>query len=300
MKMNNEEYTIGIIGGTGINDFNQIDDAQWVDIESPFGSPSDSILIGFINEQRIAFLPRHGRGHILSPSEINYRANIDVLKRSGVTKILSFSAVGSLRKEIEPGTFVVVDQYIDRTFKRENTFFSDGFVAHVSMANPVCNDLSKLVERIGKKNKINIIRGGTYIVIEGPQFSTLSESKFYQSMGCDIIGMTNMPEAKLAREAEISYCSIAMTTDYDCWHPKHENVSTKNILDILSENSNNAQSLIQNCIKELINDNTICSYGCNRSLDNAICTDIKYRKKNTFNKIYNIAGRVINKDGWIK
>ena len=300
MKMNNEEYTIGIIGGTGIYDFNQIDDAQWVDIESPFGSPSDSILIGFINKQRIAFLPRHGRGHILSPSEINYRANIDVLKRSGVTKILSFSAVGSLRKEIEPGTFVVVDQYIDRTFKRENTFFSDGFVAHVSMANPVCNDLSKLVERIGKKNKINIIRGGTYIVIEGPQFSTLSESKFYQSMGCDIIGMTNMPEAKLAREAEISYCSIAMTTDYDCWHPKHENVSTKNILDILSENSNNAQSLIQNCIKELRNDNTICSDGCNRSLDNAICTDIKYRKKNTFNKIYNIAGRVINKDGWIK
>mgnify|MGYP001347847852 FL=1 len=300
MKMNNKEYTIGIIGGTGIYDFNQIDDAQWVDIESPFGSPSDSILIGFINGQRIAFLPRHGRGHILSPSEINYRANIDVLKRSGVTKILSFSAVGSLRKEIKPGTFVVVDQYIDRTFKRENTFFSDGFVVHVSMANPICNDLSKLVEIVGKNNNINIIRGGTYIVIEGPQFSTLSESKFYRSMGCDVIGMTNMPEAKLAREAEISYCSIAMTTDYDCWHPKHENVSTKNILDILSENSNNAQSLIKNCIKELRNDNAICSDGCNRSLDNAVCTDIKYRKKNTFNKIYNIAGRVINKDGWIK
>ena len=300
MKMNNEKYTIGIIGGTGIYDFNQIDDAQWVDIESPFGSPSDSILFGFINDQRIAFLPRHGRGHILSPSEINYRANIDVLKRSGVTKILSFSAVGSLKKEIEPGTFVVVDQYIDRTFKRENTFFSDGFVAHVSMANPVCEDLSKLVERIGKKNNINIIRGGTYIVIEGPQFSTLSESKFYQSMGCDIIGMTNMPEAKLAREAEISYCSIAMTTDYDCWHPKHENVSTKNILEILSENSNNAQTLIKNCIAELKNHNVICKDGCNRSLDNAICTDIKYRKKNTFNKINKIAGRVINNEGWIK
>ena len=298
--MNNKEYTIGIIGGTGIYDFNQIDDAQWVDIESPFGSPSDSILIGFINGQRIAFLPRHGRGHILSPSEINYRANIDVLKRFGVTKILSFSAVGSLRKEIEPGTFVVVDQYIDRTFKRENTFFSDGFVAHVSMANPVCEDLSKLVERIGEENNINIIRGGTYIVIEGPQFSTFSESKLYQSMGCDIIGMTNMPEAKLAREAEISYCSIAMTTDYDCWHPKHENVSTKNILEVLSENSNNAQTLIKNCIVELRNHNVICTDGCNRSLDNAICTDIKYRGKNTFNKIYNIAGRVINKEGWIK
>ena len=168
------------------------------------------------------------------------------------------------------------------------------------MANPVCEDLSKLVERIGEENNINIIRGGTYIVIEGPQFSTLSESKLYQSMGCDIIGMTNMPEAKLAREAEISYCSIAMTTDYDCWHPKHENVSTKNILEVLSENSNNAQTLIKNCIVELRNHNVICTDGCNRSLDNAICTDIKYRGKNTFNKIYNIAGRVINKEGWIK
>ena len=300
MKINNKEYTIGIIGGTGIYDFSLIENAQWVNVDSPFGVPSDAILIGFIKDQRVAFLPRHGRGHIYSPSEINYLANIDALKRCGVTKILSFSAVGSLNEKNKPGTFVIVDQYIDRTFKRKNTFFSDGFVAHVSMANPVCEELGYLVEKVGKENKINISNKGTYIVIEGPQFSTLSESKLYQSIGCDVIGMTNMPEAKLAREAEISYCSIAMITDYDCWHPKHENVSTKNILEVLSENSNNAQTLMKKCSVELRNHNVICTDGCNRSLDNAICTDIKYRKKNTFNKIYNIAGRLINKEGWIK
>ena len=299
MKINNKEYTIGIIGGTGIYDFSLIENAQWVDVDSPFGVPSDAILIGFIKDQRVAFLPRHGRGHIYSPSEINYLANIDALKRCGVTKILSFSAVGSLNEKNKPGTFVIVDQYIDRTFKRKNTFFSDGFVAHVSMANPVCEELGYLVEKVGKENKINISNKGTYIVIEGPQFSTLSESKLYQSIGCDVIGMTNMPEAKLAREAEISYCSIAMITDYDCWHPKHENVSTKNILDVLSENAVKAQTLIQYCVEELHIKNTPCKDGCNRSLDNAVCTDKNYRNNKIIHKLDAIAGRITNNKGWI-
>ena len=293
MKMNNKEYTIGIIGGTGIYDFNQIDDAQWVDIESPFGSPSDSILIGFINGQRIAFLPRHGRGHILSPSEINYRANIDVLKRSGVTKILSFSAVGSLRKEIKPGTFVVVDQYIDRTFKRENTFFSDGFVVHVSMANPICNDLSKLVEIVGKNNNINIIRGGTYIVIEGPQFSTLSESKFYRSMGCDVIGMTNMPEARLAREAEIRYCSVSMVTDYDCWHDDHESVDVEMLIKNLQENAEKAKNFIKHLAIEYSKGLDFESDNTSTILDTSIVTQKDYWDPKIKAKLNSILKRYI-------
>ncbi|MFZ9257614.1 MAG: S-methyl-5'-thioadenosine phosphorylase, partial [Burkholderiaceae bacterium] len=221
---------VGIIGGSGIYDIDGLQDRQWVKVSSPFGEPSDEILTGNLFGQAMAFLPRHGRGHKIPPSEVNYRANIDALKRLGVTDILSLSAVGSLKESLAPETFVIVDQFIDRTFAREKSFFGRGMVAHVSMAHPVCARLGDHLQQAAQAAGIAAVRGGTYLAMEGPQFSSLAESQLYRQWGCDVIGMTNMPEAKLAREAEICYASVAMVTDYDCWHPDHDHVTVEQII----------------------------------------------------------------------
>ena len=222
MQAHNHPQRLGIIGGSGIYDIDGLENPTWIKVESPFGEPSDEILTGVLSGQAMAFLPRHARGHTIPPSEVNYRANIDALKRIGVTDIISLSAVGSLREDLAPGTFVIVDQFIDRTFAREKSFFGKGLVAHVSMAHPVCSRLGDHLQASANATSLNIVRGGTYLVMEGPQFSSQAESKLYRQWDCDVIGMTNMPEAKLAREAEICYASVAMVTDFDCWHPDHD------------------------------------------------------------------------------
>ena len=241
MKEMHPNPLLAIIGGSGLYEIPGLTNTEWREVQSPWGQPSDALLFGRLGDTQLVFLPRHGRGHSLSPSEINYRANIDALKRSGVTDILSMSAVGSFRDELAPGEFVVCDQFIDRTFAREKTFFGDGVVAHVSMSNPVNARLGDWCEESCKESKIPLHRGGTYLAMEGPQFSTLAESNLYRQWGCDVIGMTNMPEAKLAREAEIPYCTVAMVTDYDCWHPDHDNVTMDAIMATVQENVGNAR-----------------------------------------------------------
>ena len=216
---------LGVIGGSGVYDLDGLQGAHWQCVSSSFGEPSDQLMFGKLMGTDVVFLPRHGRGHRLSPTEINYRANIDALKRVGVTDVISVSAVGSLKEHLEPGTFVIVDQFIDRTFARQKSFFASGCVAHVSLAHPVCSRLGNHLEKSGQGLGLRVVRGGTYLVMEGPQFSSLAESELYRSWGCDVIGMTNMPEAKLAREAELCYATVAMVTDFDCWHPDHENVN---------------------------------------------------------------------------
>ena len=240
---------LGVIGGSGVYEFPGLKDERWERVESPWGEPSDELHFGTLptknGDVEMVFLPRHGRGHVHSPTSINYRANIDAMKRAGVTDIISVSAVGSLKEELPPGTFVIVDQFIDRSFAREKSFFGPGLVAHVSMAEPVCPRLGDHIEAACKANGIAHARGGTYLVMEGPQFSTLAESNLYRSWGCSVIGMTNMPEAKLAREAEIPYATIAMVTDYDCWHPDHENVDVASVIRILGENAENSQVVLR-------------------------------------------------------
>ncbi|MBA31953.1 MAG: S-methyl-5'-thioadenosine phosphorylase [Chloroflexi bacterium] len=289
---------IGIIGGTGLYNLEGFTDQQWLKVNSNFGNPSDKLLFGKLNNHEIVFLPRHSKGHIISPSDINYRANIEALKNSGVDRIISFSAVGSLSINIKPGSFVVVDQYIDRTYLRKNTFFEKGFVAHVSMAEPTCKIMNKVIYDCAKKLDIEIHNSGTYVVIEGPQFSTKAESKYFRKMGADIIGMTNMPEAKLAREAEIPYSTIALVTDYDCWHDEHENVSTNSILDTLSKNTDNAKKLISKIIPAISNLEAPFSCGSHNALEHAIATSKDYRDEKEMKKISNIAGRIIDKEGW--
>jgi 5'-methylthioadenosine phosphorylase len=235
---------IGVLGGSGVYDIDGLSNKRWVKVDSPFGAPSDELLFGDLDGQRMVFLPRHGRGHRIAPSEINFRANIDALKRSGVTDLISVSAVGSLREELPPGTFVIVDQFIDRTFARNKSFFGTGLVAHVSLAHPVCKRLGDHLEVAARAAGIPAVRGGTYLVMEGPQFSTLAESKLYRSWDCDVIGMTNMPEAKLAREAEICYATVAMVTDFDCWHPGHDAVTVNQIIQVLLANADKARSLV--------------------------------------------------------
>ena len=239
---------LAIIGGSGLYDVEEFKNRELLDIETPWGKPSDQILKTNYNNKEVYFLPRHGRGHFISPSNINFRANIDALKQLGVTDIISVSAVGSLKENLPPGKFVIVDQFIDRTFARVKTFFDEEIVAHVSMAHPTSNGLMDACEEAIKKEKIEYQRGGTYVVMEGPQFSTLAESNLYRSWNADVIGMTNMPEAKLAREAEIRYASVSMVTDYDCWHPDHESVSVEQIIQNLNNNSLNAQKFIQKFI----------------------------------------------------
>ena len=265
---------IGIIGGSGIYDIANVKDGMWIDVSTPYGDPSDQIFKGKLDGIEIYFLPRHGRGHIHNPSNVPYRANIFALKSLGVTDVISFSACGSLNDKFKPGDFVIVDQFIDRTFKREKTFFSDGCVAHVSLAKPVCNRLGALCQNVMEDLKLDYHVGGTYLAMEGPQFSTLAESLLYKNVwGCDVIGMTNMPEAKLIREAEMCYSPIAMVTDYDCWHPNHDNVEVSDIIHTLSKNVILAKSVITNLIKSINEDRDICPGKCDRALEYAIITE---------------------------
>ncbi|MBT3592869.1 MAG: S-methyl-5'-thioadenosine phosphorylase [Hellea sp.] len=290
------EWILGIIGGSGLYNIEGLENKEWISIDSPWGSPSDSILFAEINGIKLRFLPRHGRGHNLTPSDINYRANIDVLKRAGCTDLLSLSAVGSLREDYRPGDFVVIDQFIDRTFKREKTFFGKGLVAHVSLANPVCNRLAELVFKAAHSTGVKVHNRGTYLVMEGPQFSTKAESNLYRSWGCDVIGMTNMPEAKLAREAELPYASVGMVTDYDCWREGEDNVDVAAVIKILNENALTASKTVSEFSK-IIKDYGIRDdgfQGIERNLDFAIITPKESRDSLLVAKLDAIAGRVLN------
>ena len=284
---------LGIIGGSGVYDIEGLANTRWVKAESPFGEPSDEVLIGELDGQSIAFLPRHGRGHRIPPSEINFRANIDALKRLGVTDIVSVSAVGSLHESLAPGTFVIVDQFIDRTFAREKSFFGSGLVAHVSMAHPVCHRLGDHLYAAAKQIDIPIVRGGTYLVMEGPQFSSLAESELYRSWKCDVIGMTNMPEAKLAREAEICYATVAMVTDYDCWHPDHDSVTVDAIVKVLLANADKARALVKSVAPLVHGDANAGSCGCRSALQYAIITAPEARDAKMIEKLSAVAGRML-------
>jgi len=285
---------LGIIGGSGLYKMEGFEKTKWKKVKTSWGSPSDEILIAQLGKEEICFIPRHARGHKINPSNINFRANIDALKQLGVTDIISVSAVGSLKENLEPGKFVIVDQFIDRTFARSKTFFDEEIVAHVSMAKPTSPGLASCCETALKKLNIKYQTGGTYVVMEGPQFSTLAESNLYRSWNADVIGMTNMPEAKLAREAEIRYCTVAMVTDYDCWHPDHEEVDVSMVIQILMKNAANAQNMIKEVIKTF-NDFSVEKDPANNCLDVAIITDPKLRTKKTINKLKHIAGRVLLK-----
>ena len=284
---------IGIIGGSGVYNLDGLENPNWIRVKSPWGKTSDDFLTGNLNDTELAFLPRHSRNHNISPSDIPYQANIDALKRLEVTDIISVSACGSLNENYKPGDFVLVDQYIDRTFKREKSFFGAGCVAHVSMAHPTCERLSNLLFEAGKKINLNIFKGGTYLTMEGPQFSTLAESLLYKNVwNCDVIGMTNMPEAKLAREAEICYASLSMVTDFDCWHPDHDKVEVSDIIRVLTQNSSNAQSLIKELTSNISKERELCEYGCNTALENAIITPLDHRDKALETKLDAILQRV--------
>jgi 5'-methylthioadenosine phosphorylase len=286
---------LAIIGGSGVYDIDGLEKTRWVKAESSFGEPSDEVLIGELNGQPIAFLPRHGRGHKIPPSEINFRANIDALKRLGVTDIVSVSAVGSLREHLTPGMFVIVDQFIDRTFAREKSFFGNGLVAHVSMAHPVCSRLGQHLYAAAQQVGIPAARGGTYLVMEGPQFSSLAESELYRSWQCDVIGMTNMPEAKLAREAEICYATVAMVTDYDCWHPNHDDVTVDAIVKVLLANADKARALVKSVAPLVHADANARACGCRSALQYAIITAPEARDAKMIEKLSAVAGRMLKK-----
>ena len=286
---------IGVIGGSGLYEIDGLEEARWREISSPFGTPSDAILTGRLEGIPIAFLPRHGRGHVHSPSDIPYRANIDALKRLGVSHLISVSACGSFRETMAPGDFVIVDQFIDRTVARENSFFGTGCVAHVSLAHPTCQHLGKACAIAARKAGITLHEGGTYLAMEGPQFSTLAESRLYrESWGADVIGMTNMPEARLAREAELCYASIAMVTDYDCWHPDHGEVDISEIIRILTGNSTNARDMIRHLPALLNAERSPCPQGCDHALDHAIITAPEKRDPALVSRLDAVAGRVLN------
>jgi 5'-methylthioadenosine phosphorylase len=287
------EPVIGIIGGSGLYEIAGLEDQVWRDIETPWGKPSDAMLFGRLDGVRCVFLPRHGRGHRLSPTHLNYRANIDAMKRSGVTDILSLSAVGSLKAELPPGHFVIVDQFIDRSFAREKSFFGDGIVAHVSVAHTGCARLGDAVYAASTGLGLPVTRGGTYLVMEGPQFSTKAESELYRSWGCAVIGMTNMPEAKLAREAEICYATVAMVTDYDCWHVDHGHVTVDQIVAVLHSNADAARELVKRVVPALGGAREACSSGCDRALDHAIITPPALRDPALLAKLDAVAGRVL-------
>jgi 5'-methylthioadenosine phosphorylase len=284
---------LGVIGGSGVYGIEGLEDAQWRRVESPFGAPSDELLCGRLEGQPIVFLPRHGRGHRIPPSELNFRANIDALKRLGVTEIVSVSAVGSLREDLKPGDFVIVDQFIDRTFARTKTFFGTGLGGHVSMAEPVCRRLGDHLEAAAKDLGIAHQRDGTYLVMEGPQFSTRAESELYRAWGCDVIGMTNMPEAKLAREAEICYATVAMVTDYDCWHDSHDNVTVDEVLRVLLANADKARALVRRVAPALAGRQAACEAGCHHALDAALITQPEARDPDLVARLDAVAGRVL-------
>ena len=285
---------IGIIGGSGLYEIEGLADVQWRAVETPWGAPSDALCFGRLDGTRVVFLPRHGRGHRIPPGEINFRANIDALKRAGVTDLISLSAVGSLKPELTPGSFVLVDQFIDRTFARIKTFFGTGCVAHVSMGHPVCGRLGARIAAAGAAAGISLTRGGTYLVMEGPQFSSMAESNLYRSWGCDVIGMTNMPEAKLAREAEICYATVAMVTDFDCWHPDHDHVTVEQIVSVLLANAQTAKALVKAAVP-LIAAEGDCPQGCRRVLDHALITAPAARDPAVVARLDAVAGRVLGR-----
>jgi 5'-methylthioadenosine phosphorylase len=284
---------LGVIGGSGLYEIEGLSNTRWESMETSFGAPSDDLLFGELDGQQIVFLPRHGRGHKVPPSGLNFRANIEALKRAGCTEIISLSAVGSLKKELSPGTFVIVDQFIDRTFARKKSFFGDGLVAHVSMADPACRRLGGLIGQAAGGLSNETIRGGTYLVIEGPQFSTRAESELYRSWGCDVIGMTNMPEAKLAREAEMCYATVAMVTDFDCWHQDHDDVTVETVIKVLIENAAAAKQLVVNLAPLISGRSDVCEAGCHKALDVAIITAPDARDPKMAEKLDAIAGRVL-------
>ncbi|MEL6118999.1 MAG: S-methyl-5'-thioadenosine phosphorylase [Pseudomonadota bacterium] len=285
---------IGVIGGSGVYDIDGLEAAEWVSVETPWGKPSDAILKGHLDGVDIAFLPRHGRGHVHSPTSVPYRANIDALKRIGVTDVISVSACGSFREEMAPGHFVVVDQFIDRTIAREKSFFGPGCVAHVSVAHPTCPRLSEACTTAAQAAGVTVHNGGTYLAMEGPQFSTLAESKLYREVwGCDVIGMTNMPEAKLAREAELCYASVAMVTDYDSWHPDHGEVDVTQIIETLTGNAAKARDIVTRLPALLGAERQPCPHGCDRALEYALLTAPDKRDPDLVAKLDAVAGRVL-------
>ncbi len=284
---------IGIIGGSGLYDIAGLENKQWRRVETPWGEASDELLFGELDGVRCVFLPRHGRGHRLSPTHLNYRANIDALKRCGVTDVLSLSAVGSLKEELPPGHFVIVDQFIDRSFAREKSFFGDGCVAHVSVADPVCPRIGDAAEAAAHAIGLPVTRGGTYLVMEGPQFSTRAESELYRSWGCSVIGMTNMPEAKLAREAELCYATVAMVTDFDCWHDGHDAVTVDAVIQVMQANAEAARTLVRAIVPMLGTPRGPCPAGCDRALQYAIVTSPEQRDPALMARLDAIAGRVL-------
>ena len=284
---------LGVIGGSGVYDLPGIADVREERIASPWGEPSDAVRIGRVGETAVVFLPRHGRGHRLSPSEINYRANIDVLKRAGVTDLVSVSACGSFKPELYPGLFVLVDQFVDRTHKRESSFFGNGCVAHVSMAHPVGPRLQDRIVQAALAEDIAFQRGGTYVCMEGPQFSSLAESLTYKGLGYDVIGMTAMPEAKLAREAEITYATVAMVTDFDCWHPEHDAVEVSAILAVVRANADKAARLLARLARDFPAEHEPCPAKSDRALDTAIMTAAPHRDPAVLNRLDAVAGRVL-------
>jgi 5'-methylthioadenosine phosphorylase len=287
---------LGILGGSGIYQLDGLVGARWEKVASSFGEPSDEILLGELDGVSMAFLPRHGRGHPIPPSEVNYRANLDALKRIGVTDVISLSACGSLREQLAPGTFVLVDQFVDRTHARASSFFGKGMVAHVSMAHPVCALLLDRLEHAGRGLGLPLVRGGTYLAIEGPQFSSLAESRLYRSWGCDVIGMTNMPEAKLAREAELCYASVAMVTDFDCWHEGHDRVEVAQILAVLESNAEHARGLVARAARPVAERTLPCPAGCDRALDRALITAEGARDPELLRRLDAVAGRALRGD----
>ena len=285
---------IGVIGGSGLYEIDGLENVRWEAVASPFGAPSDELCFGELDGQRMVFLPRHGRGHKLPPSEINFRANIDAFKRAGVTEVLSVSAVGSFKEELAPGHFVIVDQFIDRTFARVKSFFGAGCAAHVSLAHPVCARLGDAVEEAARALDIPVHRGGVYLAMEGPQFSTLAESELYRGWDCSVIGMTNMPEAKLAREAELCYATIAMVTDYDCWHPDHDNVSVESVIKVLLDNAEKGRALVRDTAPSLSGRDRACPEGCHTALEYAVITAPGARDPKVVKALDAVAGRVLN------
>lgn len=284
---------LGIVGGSGVYDVPGITNAHWERVTSPWGEVSDEILFAEIEGLPIRFLPRHGRGHRISPTHIDFRANIDALKRAGVTDLVSISACGSLKEHYPPGHFVIVDQFIDRTFAREKSFFGTGLVAHVSVADPVSPLLADACFAAAKAEGIEASKGGTYLVMEGPQFSTRAESQLYRSWGCDVIGMTNMPEAKLAREAELCWATVGMVTDFDCWHPEHDAVTVQAIIRVLLENADKARALVKTAVPRLADRHGPCPHGCHTALDHALITAPSHRDPMLMGKLSAVAGRVL-------
>jgi 5'-methylthioadenosine phosphorylase len=286
---------LGVIGGSGLYGVDGLTGAEWRSVDTPWGAPSDQFYCGMLDGLEVVFLPRHGRGHVHSPTDVPYRANIDAMKRLGITDVISVSACGSFREEMAPGDFVIVDQFIDRTFARDKSFFASGCVAHVSMAHPVCAGLGAICATAARAAGVTVHDGGTYLAMEGPQFSTLAESKLYREQwGCSVIGMTNMPEAKLAREAEMCYASVAMVTDYDCWHPDHDAVQVSDIVRVLHENADNARAMIKALPALLGTDHPPCAQGCDTALEYALITAPEAREPALIKKLDAVAGRVLS------